>query len=474
MEPILEEDEPIEGQVRPQARPRPRQQRHPPHLHSVCVSPAAPIANLEPTAETTPVKTPKRRVFDPYAFTPSKLIPRDKYTDQPSLRKWGSKAPPGCNYAACLPQEIEDYSASHQQRPNLARSQSTTGVEVEAELSRSDSKKKSRTGFPRSLFSFKSAATESNSSGASNSESENTKVGSPGRKLSIRRRLLRAKTLPVENHSPDRASLHALGLRPPSGWSEPDIPEIPPPKPFETRLCDGCCRSITMAPKQYACSDPGCTKRLCDRCYRMSQDSKDQGCEISTETLQKAHTAAEFRERLTKGILSDRKIPLQDKKNHVGAAASYAAGYPIVHENVTYDIEAKTDPARVQHLDLTRLEDFFGKQEVWMTLRAASATEGPNIIADEDGDFMLFENLSTESIDACWGWSYAVEKRGAAETGRTAPALPSVDLQPPTFPVSTSPARTIVSTLSRSDSSATDTDTDTDTDSSPTASTLTL
>ncbi|KAK6332838.1 hypothetical protein TWF696_002860 [Orbilia brochopaga] len=459
MESIAEADEPVEtirGRFQfPPSTP----------TASSLASPAVdvlPTSNIDDIA--TPVKTPRRRTYDPDAFTPLKDIPRDKYTDQEPLRSWKNEynqKKPKCNFVECFPLVLEDYNAGHQQRPSLARSQSTTGVDVEGELSRSNSLKESRSGSSsgvKASFSHKLAAAE-RTHHADNSENENAKTGTQPitRKNSALRRLFRAKTLPIENHAPEKVSLVSFG--PPASARGPvEVSQSNLKKPFETRLCDGCCRYITMTKKQYVCSDLGCKKRLCDRCYHIMEDAHDRGHSIDTKTLQTAHTAAEFRERCVKGILSSKEVPAKFKRSFVGAASAYEVGHAITHQNATFHTGAKDDPGRTRYLNLARLEEFFGREEVEMTLRPSSATVDSTITADTGP--MRFQRLSAGSTDDAWGWKFAAEKRKAAAAGRTAPALPAVELQPPTLRPTLSPAsptRTIVvSPLSRSDSSTTD------------------
>ncbi|KAF3927310.1 hypothetical protein ABW21_db0201467 [Orbilia brochopaga] len=459
MDPVDEVDKPIDrngGSLQSRSLP--------------VTSPASPLAPPAINATTasiddiaTPAKTPKRRTYDPDAFTPLKDIPRDKYTDQEPLRQWKNeykKKKPQCDFVECSPQLVEEYSPIHPQRPSLVKSQSTTGVNVEGELSRSNSKKESRNGLSsvtKALLSLKLTAAEPQTSHSEISGNENVKIDSQlSRKNSAIRRLFRAKTMPIENHAPERESLVSFAP-PPSARGPLDAPQSSHTRSYESRVCDGCSKYITMVKKQYFCSDSGCGKRLCDRCYNMIEDAGDRGHAADMVTLQTAHTAAEFRERCAKGILSNKDVPKMFKDSYVGAAAAYEVGHAITHRNATYHTGAKDDPDRAKYLCLARLEEFFGREEVEMTLRASSAIVESPVTADVSP--MRFQRLSVGSSEDAWGWRFAREKREAAAAGRTAPALPAVEVQPPTLLPKFSPAsptRATVSPPSRSDSSATD------------------
>ncbi|KAF3932050.1 hypothetical protein ABW20_dc0104831 [Dactylellina cionopaga] len=339
-------------------------------------------------------------------------------------------------------------------RPNLAKAQSTAGVDVEAELFRSTSKKEPKTGLAKSFLGLKSAAVESITLNTTpNTEPENVKPESQPviRKPSVRRPILRAKTLPIENNAYQRVSLLAAGIKLPLNWGKGGAPR-PPPKPFQTRLCDGCYRNITLTKIQYVCNDLECMRRLCDRCYRMWLDSKYRGHVIDGERLQKAHTAAEFRERCAKGMLVNKSISSTNRVKYIGEASSYELGHPFVDKKkkIPHKVGNKTDPSRIQNFNLEPLKAFFGKEEVEMTLRESSETKYSNITADVGPErFQKLPWATVDPFDAAWGWDYAAEKREAASAGRAEPALPKVEYQPPTTtPLPTSPARTIVSNSS--------------------------
>ncbi|EPS44825.1 hypothetical protein H072_1167 [Dactylellina haptotyla CBS 200.50] len=403
-------------------------------------------------ASLAPLKTPVKRIFDTYAFTPSKLIPRNQYTDQPSKSLWPPQPPKKCDFVPCFPELNEQYTAGQQDRPSLTKAQTTLGIDIESGFSRSVSQE-SRLTLATSFLSLKSIASDSTSE-SMNTEVENIKsnTGHPILKPSVRRQILRAKTLPIENHVTQRVSLVPSGIKLPSNWGKA-VPPNPPPKPYQTRFCDGCHRNITLTKAQYICNDTECKKRLCHRCYSMWLDSKYKGHIADSQSLHKAHTAAEFRERCTRRILQDPIIPLEDKGKYIGEASSYEVGHPIKgpEKGTNHSVGRKDDPARTKFLNLKPFADFFGKREVEMGLLAAPATKYSNFTADAGPErFLKLPWAKVEPFDPVWGWDYALKKRGAAAAGRAEPALPQVDYQPPTSRPrpTTSPARTIVSSPS--------------------------
>ncbi|KAF3928738.1 hypothetical protein AA313_de0208566 [Arthrobotrys entomopaga] len=434
MVPIIEVDEPAED------RESSRRQ----HQYQPSIPETTPDITLltVPGGEAglVPLKTPIKRIFDAYAFTPSRLIPRDKYTVKPSL--WPPSPPKPCDFIPTPPELYEQYTSGH---PSLTRSQSTASVKTEFEVKRS-------TSIGKSLLGINSTATESTVPGAAPSlESSDPKRVSQNvaPKPSIRRPLYRAKTLPIENHPLQRVSLVASGIKLPLNWGKGASPATPP-KPFHTRLCDGCHRYLTMAKTQYICNDTECQKRICGRCYNMWLDSKYRGEVINPERLQKVHTAAEFRERCAKGMLLDRRISMEERAKYVGAASRYEAGYPFIKLGRSHEAGSKAEPSRTRLFNLKPLKELFGKEEVKMTLRASADTKESSITAKAGpGRFQRLPWAHVEPYDPVWGWDYAIEKRRAAAAGRAEPALPRVEYQPPTFiPPPPSPARTIVSTSS--------------------------
>ncbi|KAK6530078.1 hypothetical protein TWF694_003450 [Orbilia ellipsospora] len=442
--PIIEVDEPAEDKK--------SSRRQPQHQPFVPGSPESPsekkpdttLLSVPGEAGIVPLNTPIKRIFDAYAFTPSRLIPRDKYTDKPSL--WPPPSIKPCDFVPTPPELYEQYSSGH---PSLSRAQSTTSVKTESELKRSVSTKETKSGIGKSLLGLKSAASESTTLTSESSSDLKLESQNVAPKSSVRRPLYRAKTLPIENHSPQRVSLVASGIKLPLNWGRSG-PSTPPPKPFHTRLCDGCNRYLTMTKTQYICNDTECQKRICDRCYNMWLDSRYRGEVVNPERLQKAHTAAEFRERCAKGMLLDKRISMEEKAKYVGEASRFEVGYPFVKPGRSLEVGCRAELSRTKLFDLKSLKELFGKEGVEMTLRASSKTKESSITAKAGpGRFQRLPWAHVEPFDPVWGWDYAIEKRRAAAAGRAEPALPRVDYQPPTFiPPPPSPARTIVSTSS--------------------------
>ncbi|KAK6339179.1 hypothetical protein TWF718_008602 [Orbilia javanica] len=470
MDPIIEEDEPIEITPSPQAD---LQLQIPPRFNPTSRQ-TSPASSTDSTAsssslvviereEIQPIlkETPKKRLFDRYTFTPSQQIPRDFYRfteDKPSAVRWPPKEAAQCNYVLCFPEINEQYTASHQTRPGfLTKAQSTSGLEVESELLKLTSKRDPNSKPPDPLRSVSLRTTDPPISSASSmTENESTRSASPvletSRKPLSRKTVDRSKHVPIENSPGQRVSLIPSGLKVLPKWGGQT--ETPNSglilKPYETRMCNGCDRYITLTKTQYVCNDIGCKNRLCDRCYNIWLDAKWEGREIVTpEKLRMAHTAAEIREKYAKGMLQNPNISLEEKAKYIGEGAAVAANHSFIDDYSLqeHNIGHKTDPSRYINLDLNSLKDVFGKEEVEMTLLDSAVTKESSITSKVGPERSRpasphVESLSTNDSDSFWGWDYAINKRDAAATGRTAPALPQLDYQPPTHasPVALTPS----------------------------------
>ncbi|KAK6502787.1 hypothetical protein TWF481_007834 [Arthrobotrys musiformis] len=398
----------------------------------------------------------QRRVFDIYTFSPSQQIPRDRLTDQPPATLWPPKGPVQCNYVLCSPELNEQYTASHQCRPGITKAQSTIGVDVESEILKL-TKKERPTGGPLRSFSLKIAELPPPPlipPSSSTAENECSRLDIPVLETCKRPKIpFRRRPLPVENNPQQRVSLIASGIKIPSKWGQTENASTPQ-KPYETRMCTGCDRYITLTKTQYVCNDIGCSNRLCDRCYNIWLDAKWEGRGIVTpERFRMAHTAAEIRQRYAKGMLRNANIPLEEKVRYIGEATAVAAGHSFVDEyNRIHRAGYKTDPSRYRKLNLTSLKQAFGKEEVEMHLLDSSMTKESCITASDEvgpGEFDDIESESSVNDDlALWGWDYATNKRDAAATGRTAPALPQVDYQPPTHVAPPSPSTSSLTIIS--------------------------
>ncbi|KAK6513502.1 hypothetical protein TWF281_005126 [Arthrobotrys megalospora] len=459
MDPIIEEDEPIERAqiVLPKSRHRPRTPVSSSSSRKASAK-SSTTGSETPSAPAELSPKPQRRIFDAYAFTPSQQIPRDKLTDQPPAVLWPPPKVEQCNYVSCQPELNEQYFAGHQGRPGLSKAQSTVGVDVEAELLKLIPKKESRTsGLLRSVslkLTEPPSPTTSSTAEKEDSIPDSLSLGS-SRRTSARRAMLRTKTLPIENHTDEKISLIAAGIKIPTNLGQMGLLK-PIPKPYETRLCSGCHRYITLTKTQYVCNDVGCNNRMCDRCYHMWLDAKWEGRGIVTpEKLQKAHTAAEFRERYAKGMLQKEVIPRSEKLRYIGEASAGAAGHSFTDDyNNEHKTGRKTDPSRFTNFNLEPLKEFFGKEEVEMTLLKSSETKescitaevGPGPLASAHVD-----NIESFNGAGVWGWDYASGKRDAAAAGRTVPALPQLDYQPPTFAAPPSPSTSSLTIISASE-----------------------
>ncbi|KAK6514380.1 hypothetical protein TWF506_008776 [Arthrobotrys conoides] len=397
MDPIIEEDEPLE--TPPISPTGPGPQTPPSKSTSNEVSSSTSSTNSNTSSD--PINQRPQRLFDIYTFTPTQQIPRDVYrlTDQPPAVRWPPKKPVQCNYVLCFPEINEQYTPSNNQtRPNfLTKVDSTIGAEIDTEMPKLPPKKDVRpTGLLRSV-SLK--LTEPPKSSASSiAENESTRSASPvletPRQPPIRKPTFRSNSIPVENTPRQRVSLIASGLKilPKWGGQTETLP-----KPYESH-------------------------------------AKWEGRGIVTpEKLRMAHTAAEIRERYAKGMLQSQNISLEDKARYIGEAAAVAAGhnfFDIFDE--PHIIGYKTDPSRYENLNLDPLKEVFGNEEVEMTILDSSTTAESCItpkVGPDESPHMI--DLDPDE-DVLWGWDYAIDKRDAAATGRTAPALPELDYQPPT------------------------------------------
>ncbi|KAF3282040.1 hypothetical protein TWF970_001983 [Orbilia oligospora] len=397
MDPIIEEDEPLE--TPPLSPTEPQPQTPPSKATSNEASSSDSSANSNASVDA--IKERRQRLFDIYTFTPTQQIPRDVYrlTDQPPVVRWPPKEPVQCNYVLCSPEINEQYTTSiNQIRPNfLTKAESKIGVELDTDFPRFLPKRDARPiGLLRSVSLKLTEPPKSSSS--STAENESTRSASPvletSRQLSSRKPSFRSNPIPIENISQKRVSLIPAGLKilPKWGGQTETLP-----KPYESH-------------------------------------AKWEGRGIVTpEKLRMAHTAAEIRERYAKGMLQDQNTSLRDKTKYIGEAAAVAVGHNFTDPSYqSHKIGHKTDPFRYRRLDLNPLKEVFGKEEVEMTLLDSSTTKESSLtqkVGLDEPRHMI--DLDSDE-DILWGWDYAIDKRDAAATGRTAPALPQLDYQPPT------------------------------------------
>ncbi|KAK6332646.1 hypothetical protein TWF730_004306 [Orbilia blumenaviensis] len=463
MDPIIEEDEPIET-IQPTTRPTKPRPQTPVGEHSSRTESSNSPTDSDTSLAPAPVPlSPRsqRRVFDAHAFTPSRDIPREKLTNQPRVILWPRPEPKQCNYVLCSPELDEQYMAGHRDRPSLKKAQSTTGVEVEAELLKLTKRDSRPTGPLLRSVSLKVtdpptlSSSACTASGSSNVENENPRPDSPvlGRIPSIRKPMFRTTAMPVENIPQLRVSLVPSGLKITPTWNQGEAPRSLQ-KPYETRMCSGCDRYITLTKTQYVCNDIGCNNRVCDRCYHIWLEAKWEGRIVTPERLRKAHTAAEFRERYAKGMLMNEYISLDDKIKYIGEGAAVAVGYGFADiYGQEHDIGYKPDPSRYKNFNLEPLRDFFGEEEVEMTQLESSETK-KSCITTEVGPgepaSAHVDHAGPSNGSSVWGWDYASGKRDAAAAGRTAPALPELEFeyQPPTFSASPSPSTSSLTIIS--------------------------
>ncbi|RVD81520.1 uncharacterized protein DFL_009383 [Arthrobotrys flagrans] len=337
------------------------------------------IGDIEPESQLQP-ETPKERLFDIHAFIPTKELPKDIYKSTNQSQSlpilWPPKEPSQCNYVPCSPELNEQYTTA---RPSLFKSQSTASIELLSDVLTLSSKRDqntSPTGFLRSV-SLK-LTDPPISSASSTTEKETTRSTSAilesSRLSSSRKAALRSKP-PISNTPHQRVSLIPSGLKLPPKCGNGGQPS-PLPKPYETRLCNGCDRYITLTKIQYVCNDIGCSNRLCGRCYNIWLDAKWEGRGIVTpQKLRMAYTAAGIRERYLKRMLQNPNIPLTQKIKYIGEAAAVASGHSFInHTSQLHNIGHKTDPPRYKPLYLTPLKQIFGKEEVEITLLDSSIT----------------------------------------------------------------------------------------------------
>ncbi|KAF3199098.1 hypothetical protein TWF106_004017 [Orbilia oligospora] len=434
MDPIIEEDEPLETPPLSPTEPQPQT----PPSRSISNEASSSNSSTDSNASLDAIKERRQRLFDIYTFTPTQQIPRDVYrlTDQPPVVLWPPKEPVQCNYVLCSPEINEQYTTSiNQIRPNFpTRAEPKPGVKLDPEFPRFLPKRDIRPTGPLRSVSLKLTEPPKSSS-SSTAENESTRSASPvletSRQPSSRKPSFRSNSIPIENIPQKRVSLIPAGLKVLPKWGGQTEAL---PKPYENRMCNGCDRYITLTKTQYVCNDIGCANRLCDRCYNIWLDAKWEGRGIVTpEKLRMAHTAAEIRERYVKGMLQDQNTSLRDKTKYIGEAAAVAVGHTFTDPSYqSHKIGHKTDPFRYRNLDLNPLKEVFGKEEVEMTLLDSSTTKesslNPKVGLDEPHHMI---DLDFDE-DILWGWDYAINKRDAAATGRTAPALPQLDYQPPT------------------------------------------
>ncbi|KAF3297434.1 hypothetical protein TWF132_007525 [Orbilia oligospora] len=419
MDPIIEEDEPLETLPLSPTEPQPQT----PPSRSTSNEASSSNSSTNSNASLDAIKERRQRLFDIYTFTPTQQIPRDVYrlTDQPPVVRWPPKEPVQCNYVLCSPEINEQYTTSiNQIRPNfLTRAEPKTGVELDPDFPRFLLKRDTRPiGLLRSVSLKLTEPPESSSS--STAENESTRSASPvletSRQPSSRKPSFRSNPIPIENIPQKRVSLIPAGLKilPKWGGQTEALP-----KPYESRMCNGCDRYITLTKIQ---------------CYNIWLDAKWEGRGIvAPEKLRMAHTAAEIRERYAKGMLQDQNTSLKDKTKYIGEAAAVAVGHNFTDPSYqSHKIGRKTDPFRYRNLDLNPLKEVFGKEEVEMTLLDSSTTKESSLtqkVGLDEPRHMI--DLDSDE-DILWGWDYAINKRDAAATGRTAPALPQLDYQPPT------------------------------------------